>query len=123
MDVARFLGIILACLGSVGILIALVMKYMLIPILDLNMTLYFTIDMIAWAGAFTMKGRRFGGVLVLLMGVILIIFCVLYTSDPSGYALLTPISLFSSLFTIPYVTIEALLMIGGGLIITASGTD
>lgn len=91
-------------------------------IISLGMTIYFTLDMIAWAGAFTMKGRRIGGALVLFIGVLIILFYAIYLSDPSGYAILTPISFFFKYFTIPYVTIEALLMIGGGILIIASGT-
>ena len=121
MNAAKILGIILAALGCIFLFIALLMKYALLIIGDPHTIIYFAIDMFAWVGAIVVKGRRIGGFLVLLVGVIIIIFCGLFASDPIGYAVLAPLSLFPSLLPIPYVTLEALLMIGGGLIIMASG--
>ena len=121
MNAAKILGILLAALGCILLLVVLLMNYALLMIGEPRTTIYFAIDMFAWVGAIALKGKRIGGFLALAVGLVIIMFCVLYTSDPMGYLVLAPYSLFPSLIPIPYVTLEALLMIGGGLIIMASG--
>ena len=121
MNAAKILGILIAFLGSLCLLIVLLMNYPLLMLGDPRTTIYYGLTVFAWIGSVAVRGKRIGGVLVLAVGVIIIIFYVLFTSDPIGYAVLAPFSLFSSVLTIPYVTIEALLMIGGGILIIASG--
>lgn len=121
MNAAKALGILIAALGCTFLMIAILMNYAFLIIGDPRTTIYFAITMIAWIGGIALKGRRMGGVVILAIGLIIIMFCVLNTSDPLGYAVLAPFSLFPSLIPTPYITLEALLMIGGGLIIIASG--
>jgi len=123
MNKAKIIGIVIAFLGSLFLLIVLMINMPLLLILDIGWIIYFVICLMGWIGSLGLKGKRIGGALALAAGVVIIIFYALITLDPVAYAVLAPFSLFAAItgYWIPYVTIEALLMIIGGLIIIASG--
>ncbi|MFX1294886.1 MAG: zinc ribbon domain-containing protein [Promethearchaeota archaeon] len=86
----------------------------------INWLLYIIICLVAWAGATNgLKGKKYGGALSLVAGLISIVFYVLFILDPITFLVLAPYSLFAAIFDywIPYITIESLLMIIGGIII------
>ena len=115
------IGILIAFLGSLFLLIVLLINLPLLLLLDIGEIIYLVICLIAWVGSLGMKGKRIGGALALAAGLVIIIFYALFTLNPVTFMVLAPFSLFNLLFIIPFVTIEALLMIIGGLLIIASG--
>jgi len=122
MNKAKIIGILMVFLGSFFLLIVLFfLNFALLLLGDIGWIIYVVITIIAWVGGFGLKGKRIGGALALAAGFVIIIFYALFTLDPVAYAVFAPFSLFAPFLTIPYVTIEALLMIIGGLLIIASG--
>ena len=121
MNNAKKIGILIAFLGSLFLLIVLMINIPLMLLADIGWIIYFVICLIAWVGSLGLKGKRIGGVLALVAGLVIILFYALFTLDPTTYALFAPFSLFNLIMIIPYVTLEALLMVIGGIIIIASG--
>jgi len=125
MNKVKVIGGLISFIGSLFLLIVLFLNFMLAMALDINWYLYLVIVVVAWAGSFQglpPRYKRFGGTLALMAGLLIILFYVLFTLDSVTFLMLAPYSLFAAIigYWIPYVTIESLLMIIGGIIILAS---
>ena len=127
MNKVKVIGGLISFIGSLFLLIVLFLNFMLAMALDINWYLYLVIVVVAWAGSFQglpPRYKRFGGALALVAGLVIILFYVLITLDPVTFLVLAPYSLFAAIFGwIPYVTIESLLMVIGGILILAGGSD
>jgi len=96
MDKIKAIAGLISFIGSLFLFIALLLSWALIIALDINALLNLSICIVAWAGStIGMNGKRFGGALTLGVGLILIIFYILFLSDPISFQILAPFSFFA----------------------------
>jgi hypothetical protein len=133
MSAAKIIGGILALVGGVFILLQILGFWPLFfagleetTCLILNMTF---VGLAIVGGILGLVGKKAGGILAIIAGALAIVFGIL-TVYFTGTEMLWPLSFFTSTlhwFTPPIhlfagISIEALLMLGGGITIVASGS-
>ncbi|NVM29601.1 MAG: hypothetical protein HWN65_12235 [Candidatus Helarchaeota archaeon] len=109
---ATVLWTIVALQGaSVYNITAIVMNYVLAVLVIIGCILGF-------------KGKNSGGILVLIIGVVSIIFGILYVGilDP-WTSMFQQMAITPLVLVIPYVTLEQILVVLGGILILAGGSD
>ena len=69
--------------------------------------------------------KRAGGILLIIIAIVMILFSILYTLNPLTFGMLAPYTIISLLTTlaIPYVTLEAILILVDAILILAGGAD
>ena len=122
MDAARVVGGVIALIGAIFLLIALLLE--IAGLLDLRWMIYLILAIVGLLGSVMGIGnKRIGGSLALVAGVVIIICALLYTWDIVTFTFLEPYSYLAFNHPIPYVTIEALFIVFGGIIMVAGGPD
>lgn len=119
-------GIIALILGFLMILlpIAYIILYRDAPGFNIiQVILNFVLGFVTLFGAIMALGnKKGGGAIVLLMGVVTIILTLVATMSPLTLGILMPYSVLSVFFTysIPYITLESIVLIFAGVIILVS---
>lgn len=97
--------------ASVFNIIAIVMNYVLAVLVIIGCILGF-------------KGKISGGILVLTIGVVSIIFGIIYTVIPVPWtSMFQQMAITPLVLPIPYITLEQILVVVGGILILADRSD
>lgn len=115
MDVIRQIGVNLSIISTIFMLIVFVLNITNIVFIYIHLL----IALLTLLGLILMAKKGSGKGLILFSGVLLLLFGILYYLDPIEFQFLAPYSFFMLYlnFEIPYITIETLLMLIGGILI------